>query len=133
MFEYILFHASLRDEFTHELDRLAISYQVREDPMGLVVAIPEDIDDDMIDQVDAFYEALVEKSEALFEDEGEGNEKHVAGITVSLHDGRTVQAAIRPELMNKLLEVLSYRELNELVEAVVSAVEQPDARPLCQR
>lgn len=133
MFEYILFHASLHDEFTHELERLAIPYRVKKDDMGLVVAIPEDLDDALMDQVDAFYEALVERSEQMLEAEGEGNEKHVAGITVNLRDGRTVQAAIRPELMNKLLEVVSFRELNELVEAIADAVEQQDARPLCQR
>ncbi|MBA1329914.1 hypothetical protein QQ73_01505, partial [Candidatus Endoriftia persephone str. Guaymas] len=58
---------------------------------------------------------------------------HTTGINVTLKDGRQVQAAIDPLLMNRLLEAVTPEELGVFVNAIVDAVEHPDERSLCQR
>ena len=58
--------------------------------------------------------------------------KHVTVIAVNLGDGRIARVLIRPELMNKLMSILSFDALNELVEAMTEGVESPDDRPACQ-
>ncbi|MES9991232.1 MAG: hypothetical protein ABW098_04725 [Candidatus Thiodiazotropha sp.] len=58
---------------------------------------------------------------------------HVAGVNVTLRDGRVIQAVIDPGLMRRLLTVVSPQELGEFVDTIVAAVENPDDRPLCQR
>jgi hypothetical protein len=35
-------------------------------------------------------------------------------------------------MMNRLMSVLSPQEIGDLVDAIVSVVEDPDKRPICQ-
>ncbi|RDH91229.1 MAG: hypothetical protein DIZ77_03545, partial [endosymbiont of Seepiophila jonesi] len=66
------------------------------------------------------------------EAEGEGH-VHAAGVNITLKGGRTVQAAIDPKVMRRLLEVVTAEELGDLVNAIADAVENPDQRSICQR
>ncbi len=133
MFEYIFFHQSLADAFTEQLQKLSIPFESRDDAMGFVVALPDNLDSELMERVDEHYAALLEQSESLLTADGEMPTKHAAGITLTLRDGRTVQALVRPELLNKMLDAISYDELNEFVEAIAGAVDNPDERPICQR
>jgi hypothetical protein len=133
MFEYIFSHKTLAAEFCESLDELAIPYTAKDDELGFIVSTPEDLDDDLIDQIEVCYDQLMEQSERLLDAESGVVGKHVSAITVNLSDGRIAQVPVRPELMNKLMSVLSFAELNELVEAITDGVERPDDRPACQR
>lgn len=133
MLEYIFFHKSLADDFTEQLQRLAIHFESKDDVMGFVVAVPEDLDSVLIDQVNDRYETLLAQSENLLMEQDLAPEKNIAAITLNLRDGRAVQALVRPELLNRILGVISLRELNEFVEAITDAVDNPDDRPICQR
>lgn len=133
MFEYIFSHKNLSDEFCGQLKTMLIPYEAQDDDLGFVVSVSESLDDDVVDQIEAFYDVLMAKSEAMLDAESEEAGKHVAAITINLKDGTVAQAMVRPELMNKILEVLSFAELNELVEAITEGVENPDNRPLCKR
>lgn len=133
MLEYIFFHRELMDEFRSGLDTLAVRHESRDDDLGFVVAVAEDLDEALLDQLDELYETLLVKSEDLLSADESLTDKQAAAIGINLSDGRTVQASVRPALMNKLLEAISFEELNELVEAITDAVENPDERPFCQR
>lgn len=133
MIEYVFFHKHLADAFVERLAALAIRYQEKDDELGLIVSVPEDLDDALMDQLDEAYEALLAQSEALLNAESGGTEKQAAALNITLHDGRIVQASVRPALMNKLIGALSFEEVNELVEAIVDSIENPDERPFCQR
>ena len=94
------------------------------------VGIPEDTDDDLMDEIEAGYEELMAYDQALFETEAdEGG--HAAGVVVNLASGDTVYARVDPGLLGRIMEVLTPEELGEVVNAIVDAVENPDARPLC--
>lgn len=133
MLEFIFFHRELMDDFRTELDTQAVPYEARDDNLGFVVAIPENLDEAVLDQLDELYEVLLVKSENLLSAGEFAGDKQAAAISINLDDGRTVHASVRPALMNKLLEAISFDELNELVEAITDAVEHPDDRPFCQR
>jgi hypothetical protein len=133
MLEYILFHEQSLERFAAWLERRAIPFERREDGMGLLVAIPDDLDDETTEAVEACYEQLLADSEALLEEAGMGPEKHAAALTIRLGDGRTVQAPVPPALLNKVLSAISVHELNQLVEAIVDSIENPDDRPFCRR
>jgi hypothetical protein len=130
MLEYILFHEQSVNRFIAWLERQAIPCERRNDDMGLVVVVPDDLDDATSEAVESCYEQLLADSEALLE---EAPEKHAAALTIRLGDGRTVQAPVPPALLNKVLSAISVRELNQLVEAIVDSIEHPDDRPFCQR
>jgi len=133
MLEYIFFHKSLLEQFLQQLEQYSIPCETRDDAMGLVAAVPEDLDDALIEQIDEIYEALLNDTEELLDTDDNASEKHAAAISLNLKNGETVEAAINPALLKKVLSVISYAELNELVEAIVDGVENPDHRPFCQR
>ena len=133
MLEYIFFHKQLLEEFLKQLEQHTIPCETREDAMGLVAAVPDDLDDERLEQVDIIYDALLDDTEMLVDSDDNASVKHAAAITLNLKNGDTVEASINPALLKRVLSVISYEELNELVEAIVDGVENPDHRPFCQR
>jgi len=133
MLEYILFDQQSLDRFLAWLAQHAIPCEQRRDEMGLLVAIPDDLDDETTAAVEACYEKLLADSEDLLAEAGLGPEKHAAALTIRLGDGRTVHAGVPPALLNRVLSAISVQELNQLVEAIVDSIENPDDRPFCQR
>jgi hypothetical protein len=134
MFDYIFHHPASLADFTTFLETKSIPYESRDDALGLVVAIPEDIDDTLLDEVESRYEALQRDQESLlFAPEDGSSGKTSTALTVQLAGGRTVYASIPAEMMRRLLSVLSPEEIGQLVDAIATAVENPDLRPICQR
>jgi hypothetical protein len=133
MLDYIFFHQPSLEQFVDYLRQRDIPHQARDDEMGLVVAIPDDLPDEITDPLDAYYEQLLDEAENLLSDDDETAEKHTAGLNITLSDGRTTSVEVSPELLNRILRAISIEELNRLVDAIVSSVENPDDRPLCQR
>ncbi len=133
MLEYILFHQQSFDQFVAHLEQVRVSYESRDDDMGLVIAIADDLPEAVIDQVDAVYDALLAKAEHLLSEAGHPPEDYTASLTIRLNDGRTTSVAVPPQLLNRILSVITYAELNELVDSIVAGIEHPDNRPLCRR
>ena len=133
MLEYIFFDERPWQRFIDYLKSLGLQPECSSGDEGWLVALPEDLDDSLDEQIEAYYDQMLEMNESLVaEAEGQGH-VHTAGVNVTLSDGRVVQAAIDPQLMRRLLEVVTPQELGELVNAVADAVENPDERPFCQR
>ena len=76
---------------------------------------------------------MLHDAERLSDSEEVNDKNHGAAISIKIKNGDTVDALINPELLNRILTVISYDELNELVETIVDSVENPDYRPLCRR
>ena len=56
-----------------------------------------------------------------------------AGVVVNLKSGDRVYAEVPSALLARVMAALTPEELGTLVDAIVDAVENPDARSLCQR
>ncbi|MEW8506115.1 MAG: hypothetical protein AB2598_05385 [Candidatus Thiodiazotropha sp.] len=133
MLDYILFDERSWRDFIGFLQQLGLQPTVAVEEEGWMVALPEDLDEETDAKIEAFYERLLDRDgNQIAEREGEAH-LHAAGVNVTLQDGRVVQAVIDPGLMQRLLTAVSPHELGVFVDAIVAAVEQPDARPLCQR
>jgi hypothetical protein len=133
MLEYILFHERSLTQFVAWLEQHAIPFEQRQDEMGLLVAVPDNLDDKTTEAIEMFYEKLLTESEHLLIEAGLDAEKHVAALAIRLRDGRSVHASVPPALLNRVLSAISVQELNQLVEAIVDSIENPDERPFCQR
>lgn len=59
--------------------------------------------------------------------------KTSTALTVQLAGGQTVYAGIPADMMRRLLSVSSPEEIGHLVDAIATAVENPDLCPICQR
>ena len=131
MLEYAFFHQRISGLFLDFVKQRGISAEVEQEELGIIVQIPEELDDQLLEKIEAYYDKLLDMTEELVN----ADEEHIhnVGIAVNLTDGRSVLAEVEPALVNKLLDVISMEELNDLVNAVVDAVENPDERPLCKR
>ena len=132
MLEYVFFHEEPRTRFQHYLSELNIGWiQVDGDPESLVQVA----EDALADRIEAVYDELFSADQALYDASLPESAEHYAGsgLVVNLKDGRSVYADLSPALLNRVLSAVSPEELGTLVDAIVSAVENPDERSFCQR
>jgi hypothetical protein len=130
MMEYIFFSASLSSRFAEFVQVLGIPCEESKDEMGIIVAVPEDLDDELSTRLETYYAHLMDEQASLVEEEEPGL-KHAAAINIQLADGRPCQIRIEPEMMNRLMGCLSIEEIHALATTIARSVENPDNRPLC--
>lgn len=133
MLEYIFFHDEPRKQFIQHLEKQGTPYVEKNDSMGMVVAVSEDLGEDIEDVIESCYDELMENAEEMLVSDGEAAEKDVAAITITLDDGKTIYASVSPNVINRVLAVITTQELNDLVNSIVSSVLDPDERPICTR
>lgn len=131
MNEYIFFDARLRDNFAQHAKALGVECELRDDTMGMVVAVPEDIDDDLVDELEAHYDELQEEQSDLMS-LSEGGLKKLAGFQLVLPDGQTTTVALQPDMARRLLSCFSFEEIQVLFDAVARGALDPKNRPLCE-
>lgn len=131
MMEYIFFNAEIAERFTEFARLIGAGCEERSDSMGLVVAVPEDLDDELGNRLDTYYAHLLDEQAEMVE-QSEPDLKHAAAINITLADGRPCAIRIEPALMNRLMGCLSIDEIHQLATTIARSVENPDNRPLCQ-
>ena len=135
MLEYVFFDERPRDQFVNFLQEKAVELKLEEDEGLLKVWISEDLGDDLDEAIEDFYDDMMALNQQLYEDEN--NEAEVgynaAGIVLELNTGENVYAQVNPELLGRIMTVVTPDEFNTVVNAIVEAVENPDARTPCQR
>jgi hypothetical protein len=133
MLEYIFFHDEPRKQFIQFLAKQDVPYTEHDDSMGMVVSVPEDMGEEIEQVVEARYDEVMENAEQLLAEDGDQAEKDVAAITITLDNSKTVYASVSPKILNRILTVITPEELNDLVDSIVTSVQNPDDRPLCKR
>jgi hypothetical protein len=135
MLEFVFFDPQPRRKFAEFLRARGLAPTEREDDETQVVAIPEDVDDALLDTIEAFYDEMMALDRELFEAGADGDDggHQAAGVVLNLASGQTVYARVAPQLLGRIMEVLTPQEFGEVVNAIVDAVEHPDDRPLCHR
>ncbi len=132
MFDYVFFNATVRDRFIDELRRLGVPCESRTTEDELTVSVDEELPDEILEHIDALHERLLDEEQALIE-QTEAPERHAAGIMIQLRDGRSVQAAVDPDLLNRLLQAVTIEELGGFVQTIAEAVEHPDDVAFCHK
>jgi Trp operon repressor len=135
MLEYVFFDPRPRDRFVEFVDGLGVAVQQENDDDLLKVLVSEDLDEDLTDRIEDYYDEMMALNQSLYEQEGDSDEVgyHAAGISGQLSDGNSVYAQVDPNLLGRIMQVLSPTEFNDVVNAIVEAVENPDSRSMCQR
>jgi hypothetical protein len=134
MLEFIFFHQNICKLFTDFLVELNLEYRISHDDEHIIVAVAEDADDNLIEQLEDKYDQLLDLSrDQTDSDEGEHRENYQkASLLITLSDGSKSYAHVDMDILNRALRMISTTELNTLIEAVVDAVENPDDRSYCQ-
>jgi len=131
MIEYIFFDANLQNKFVEYSASLGISCTLHDDQMGLVVAVPEDIGDDLEDALEERYDELQAEQSRLLTQE-EGGLKQLAGFRYNLPDGQSRMAPLETDTANRLLSVFSIEEIQSLFERVARSALSQEEKPLCK-
>lgn len=133
MFEYMFFDEELRQRFVAYARARGIECILPMDNMGLVAATPEDLDETVSDELDDYYDELMEE-QADRVDAADCKATHqAAGIRVTLQDGRPCMIRLEPAMANRLLAAFTLVEMQELVNVIARSVENPNNEPVCKR
>jgi hypothetical protein len=132
--EYIFFDESLCDRFVQFAATHGLSGEVRADEMeGHVVALPDGLDDDIVDALEAEYDALMDEQQALVESADDGDVRDLMGVTVELPDGQPCTVRLPAAVARRLFDHFDAGEIHELVAAIAASVANPVAGPICRK
>ena len=132
--EYILFDADLRELFVLAVAARALTCQVREDAMeGFVVRITDEPADDVLDAIEAEYEALMHEQMLRAETRPDWVSHQMAEVLFTRADGSTATARLPAAVARPLMERFTAEEAHALVSAIARSLENPVDGPLCRR
>jgi hypothetical protein len=134
MNEYILFDAGLRDRFLEFIAARGIVGEVRSDPIeGFVVALPDDLADDVEEAIEDEYATLMAEQVSLIESAGEDSGRALMRVTATLADGSSRVVQLPADYGRRLFEHFSVEEIHELVSAIARSVMNPVEGPMCRK
>ncbi|MEE9310724.1 MAG: hypothetical protein V3U64_06855 [Cocleimonas sp.] len=137
MLEYLFFKQEIADKFIAYLKNRNLAWEQKNDPMlgSIVIETPEEIEDELWDELDDYHDLLGEEEQKILEIEmaDSETETNAAGIYIQLANGNQTVAQINPDVMNSMLSVISMDEFNDFIETIVSSVENPDDAPICEK
>ena len=133
--EYVLFHEKPAGLFVAYLKARHLKPELAVEGDVFEIRIKDDLEDSVAEEIEQEYQRLMAMNHALFHEEhGEDEDNfRIATIQITLKDGTTTNAHINPDILGRVMEQIDGDELNEIVSAIVDAVENPDDRTYCQK
>ena len=133
MNEYILFDEGLRDRFVQFVSGQGIASEVRADQIeGFVVAVPDDLADDVIDLLEEEYDALMKEQRCLTELLDGDKARTLMGVKIMLPDGQQRMVPLPAIYARRLYEHFTIEEIQQCVAGIAESVLKPDAGSLCR-
>jgi hypothetical protein len=136
MLDYLFFNQSIADKFIDFMNKSNLEWtqEVEKIQNAIVLKTSEDIDDSLWDALDALYDTLG-LEDALLSDANASDENTIntAGVYLQLKNGQQTVAPIDPQIVNRILDVVSMDEFNDFIETIVSSVENPNDSIICQK
>ncbi|MFK5892699.1 MAG: hypothetical protein QM504_05720 [Pseudomonadota bacterium] len=135
MLDYVFFHETPFQLFVKFLEDQNISSTIKIEDENYEIAIPENLSDALLDEVDKKYDELMDMNQNIFEQQEQesSNNYSKASIAFKLNDGRTSNASIDRKVIAKIMGVITPVEFTTMVDAIVTAVENPEERSICQQ
>lgn len=134
MNDYIFFDPPLGDRFLKFVAQYGLTGTVRPDPIeGFVIAIRDDLADDILEAIEREYDVLMDEQHALIDAADAEDEFSLMGVSATLADGREVSLRIPADYGRRLCAHFSPEEIHDLVSVIAQGVMDPDERPLCCR
>jgi hypothetical protein len=141
--EYLFFTPTITEQFINALKERELkegqhwTQEVEAVHEGLVIKVFETDDlenwDELWDELDDLFDDLSAQEQDLLEAGEGGVDKSTAGVYIQLKDGSQTIASVKPDVLNRVLEVLSNDEFAEFVDAIAKSVESPDDTAICKR
>ncbi len=135
MLDYLFFNQSIANKFIDFLDKNKLEWTQEREKIqnALVLKTSDDIDDDLWDALDEFYDTLSLEDASLSDTNTSDGSIETAGVYIQLHNGEQTIAKVDSLVMNRILDVISMDEFNNFIEAIVQSVEEPNDSAICKR
>ncbi|MDG6774564.1 hypothetical protein QCB45_09485 [Thiomicrorhabdus sp. ZW0627] len=138
--EYLFFDKELAQRFSDFCSTHSIQaeMEVEETPSGensYCVKFADDLNDETLDQIEDTYNDMFfgEQAAQIEGNDSSGALADACGVQVMLQSGEYTTVAIHPEIMNKILSVLTVDELQKFLSQVAEDIENPKSGPICRR
>ena len=131
---YGFYDNDIRQSFLDAIKKFKLESSLDNRQEELVVRIEGAIDFDTELKINEIYNRLLGDGLDLWADDEEaiGLETNAAGVRVQLSTGQVCQIRIDTKIMNKVLGYLTPLELDNFVQQIAAAVENPSDAPLCE-
>ena len=131
---YGFYDDEIRQSFLDAIKSFNLKSSLDNRQEELVVIIEGEIDFDTELELDGLYNELLGDGLELWanDEEATGLETNAAGVRVQLSTGQVCQIRIDTKIMNKVLGCLTPLELENFVQQIAAAVENPSDTPLCE-
>jgi hypothetical protein len=140
LMEYVFFDAGLAERFKAYCEQLQtqpklVEGETHSGEASFTVSLPDNLRPEVMEQVeDAYSDILFGEQAAQIEGNDDfGALADACGVQVQLQSGQFTTVAIHPEIMNKILSVLSVDELQQFLSQVAEDIENPKNGPICSR
>ena len=132
--EYIFFDTDLRDRFVDYVAARGIPSALRPDAIeGFIVALADDLADEIEDAIENEYAMLMEEQRDLVEAAEGGNARALMAVAITLPDGQPGVVRIPASYARRLFAHFSTEEVQELVAVIAQGLANPLAGPLCRK
>lgn len=138
--EYTFFDQKFADQFIQECTQMGFETTLKKDesPTGEAlfdITIVSGLTDAQTEQIEDLYSDILFGGQAaeIEGTEGEGVVSDACGVQVQLASGDFTTIAVHPEIMNKILSVLTIDELQKFLAQVAEDIENPKIGPICKR
>ena len=124
MLEYVFFQDASRKRFQEFLAEQGLTWTLEEGVLETLVVVDEaGLDDELAECIEAIYDELFAEEQVTkatpprppSPDDG-------SGLDIKIPDGGTLVAQLPPELVTRLLSVITTEELGTLAELIARAV-----------
>lgn len=135
MLEYVFFHQKPFELFVSFLKEHQLKVETDENDGVYDIKTPDDLTRELSEKIEKEYDRLMQMNHELFfaENPTSNDNYRMATVMITLKNGDLTSAHIPPDILGRVLEVIDEVELNEIITAVVEAVENPDERSYCQK
>ena len=140
LMEYVFFDESLAKRFQVYCEGLGVKTELEADLThtdddSFTVKLNQKLSVETVDKIEEEYgELLFGEQASMIEGNDEaGAIADACGVQVQLQSGQFTTVAIHPEIMNKVLSVLSIDELQQFLAQVAEDIENPKLGPICYR
>jgi len=138
--EYVFFDLNLAQRFKTYCEALDVatvleSDQTHSGEASFTLKISDTLPEELIEQIEEQYSDLLfgEQAALYAENESTGALADACGVQVQLQSGAFTTVAVHPEIMNKILSVLSVDELQRFLSQIVEDIENPKMGAICAR
>lgn len=140
LIEYMFFDEELAKRFKAYCESLGVETELEADIThtdddSFTIKIADGLNDEVLEKIEEEYGEMLfgEQAAQIEGNDGAGAIADACGVQVQLSSGQFTTVAIHPEIMNKILSVLTIDELQKFLSQVAEDIENPKMGPICSR